>query len=53
MQSSVGTWSLNPMVWFDRARDGSEACALVGMLHLLALAVVLVVGLVAVSVGVS
>ena len=39
----MGTWSLNPLVWFERARDGSEACALVGMLHLLALFVVLVV----------
>ena len=32
----MGTWSLNPLVWFDRARDGSEACALVGLLHFLA-----------------
>lgn len=38
----MGTWSLNPLIWFDRARDGSQACALAGMLHWIALAVVLI-----------
>ncbi len=38
----MGHWSLNPLVWFERARDGSEACGLVGMLHWILLAAVLV-----------
>ncbi|MBM3761342.1 MAG: hypothetical protein FJW36_13975 [Acidobacteria bacterium] len=38
----MGTWSLNPLVWFDRARDGSAACAYVGMLHWSLLAIALV-----------
>ncbi len=42
----MGTWSINPLVWFSRARDGSEACALIGMLHLVALIVVLLLMLV-------
>jgi hypothetical protein len=38
----MGTWSLNPLVWFDRAREGSAACGYMGMLHWILLAVVLV-----------
>jgi len=38
----MGTWSLNPLVWFARARDGSEACGLVGLLHFILLACVLI-----------
>lgn len=38
----MGTWSLNPLVWFERARDGSQACALVGLLHLVALVLALI-----------
>ena len=38
----MGTWTLNPLVWFERARNGSEACGLVGMLHWIALGCVVV-----------
>ncbi len=38
----MGTWSLNPAVWFRKAAEGSEVCAWVGLLHLAALAVALV-----------
>lgn len=32
----MATWSLNPLVWFERAREGSEICSLVVLLHLAA-----------------
>ncbi len=38
----MGTWTLNPVVWFERAREGSQACGLVGLLHWIALAAVLI-----------
>jgi len=38
----MGTWSLNPIVWFERARDGSQACGLAGALHWILLGFVLV-----------
>lgn len=38
----MGTWSLNPLVWFERASDGSQACGLVGLLHWIVLLFVLV-----------
>jgi hypothetical protein len=38
----MGAWSLNPLVWFERARDGSQACGLFGMLHWIVLAAVIV-----------
>jgi hypothetical protein len=37
----MGTWSFNPLVWFDRARMGSEACGLAGMLHFVLLGLAL------------
>ena len=37
----MGNWSLNPMVWFERAQGGSQACGLVGLLHFIVLALVL------------
>ncbi len=36
----MGHWSLNPIDWFTRAQDGSQACALVGLLHFILLALV-------------
>jgi hypothetical protein len=38
----MGTWTLNPAEWLDRARSGSEACGLVGLLHFAVLGIVLV-----------
>ena len=38
----MGNWSLNPMGWFERAQDGSQACGVVGLLHFILLALVLI-----------
>jgi hypothetical protein len=38
----MGTWSLNPLYWLQRAREGSEACGLLGAAHLIALVLVLI-----------
>jgi hypothetical protein len=37
----MGNWSLNPAEWYRKAADGSELCALAGLVQLAALAPVL------------
>lgn len=38
----MGNWSLNPADWYRKAAEGSELCALAGLLHLAVLGFVLV-----------